>query len=176
MLIIKAVPLAITKGLDAGVIVSPRSTPRVNHDRKQLIGQQALQQNEGNSFTVKWQLCQCVKARLRVTILHLFALVVNQAGDLSWYPFENQNQCLATLPLASTPFLCCYYCPDRCLHLHNRQWRSHCSSGHCGNCLHSLLHCLYSSLSEVTSRGKTIIYNYTNTYIILYNIYNIYSF
>lgn len=42
MLIIETVPLAITEGLDIGVVVSACSTPRMDHDREQLKGQQAL--------------------------------------------------------------------------------------------------------------------------------------
>lgn len=42
MLIIETVPLAITEGFDAGVVVATRSAPRMDHDGEQLKGQQTL--------------------------------------------------------------------------------------------------------------------------------------
>lgn len=45
MLIIETVPLAITEGLDVGVVVSARSAARMDHDGEQLKGQQALGKN-----------------------------------------------------------------------------------------------------------------------------------
>lgn len=42
MLIIEAVPLAITEGFDAGIVVAACSAPRMDHDRKQLKGKQTL--------------------------------------------------------------------------------------------------------------------------------------
>lgn len=50
MLIIETVPLAITEGLDAGVVVATCSTPRMNHDREQLKGQQTLRIQRGKSY------------------------------------------------------------------------------------------------------------------------------
>lgn len=42
MLIVEAVPLTITEGLDVGVVVTTCSASRMDHDRKQLKSQQAL--------------------------------------------------------------------------------------------------------------------------------------
>lgn len=46
MLIIETVPLAITEGLDIRVVVTTCSTSRMDHDREQLKGQQALSGNK----------------------------------------------------------------------------------------------------------------------------------
>lgn len=53
VLIIKTVPLAITEGLDAGVVVATCSAPRMDHDGEQLKGQQTLTRktDEKNLFT-----------------------------------------------------------------------------------------------------------------------------
>lgn len=45
MLIIETVPLAVTEGFDAGIVVATCSTPRMDHNREQLKGQQALRVN-----------------------------------------------------------------------------------------------------------------------------------
>lgn len=42
VLIIKTVPLAIAERFDTGIVVATCSTPRMDHDREQLKGQQAL--------------------------------------------------------------------------------------------------------------------------------------
>lgn len=50
MLIIETVPLAITEGFDAGVVVATRSAPRMDHDREQLKGQQTLRIHRRKSY------------------------------------------------------------------------------------------------------------------------------
>lgn len=50
MLIIETVPLAITKGFDAGVVVATRSAPRMNHDGEELKGQQTLRTHRGGNW------------------------------------------------------------------------------------------------------------------------------
>lgn len=52
VLIVETVPLAITKGLDTGIVVPARSTPRMDHDRKQLKGQQTLRGKKNNRGTL----------------------------------------------------------------------------------------------------------------------------
>lgn len=46
MLIIKAVPLIITKRFYTGIIMATSSTSRMNHDRKELIQQRTLWREE----------------------------------------------------------------------------------------------------------------------------------
>lgn len=46
VLIIETVPLAITEGLDAGVVVATRSAPRMDHNREQFKGQQTLRKDK----------------------------------------------------------------------------------------------------------------------------------
>lgn len=50
MLIIEAVPLAITERFDACVVVATCSTPRMDHDREQLKGQQTLRLDKEKIF------------------------------------------------------------------------------------------------------------------------------
>lgn len=49
VLIIETVPLAITEGFDAGVVVATCGAPRMDHDGKQLKGQQTLRIHRGKS-------------------------------------------------------------------------------------------------------------------------------
>lgn len=46
MLIIETVPLAITKGFDAGIVVATRSAPGMNHDGEEFKGQQTLRTDD----------------------------------------------------------------------------------------------------------------------------------
>lgn len=50
VLIIETVPLAITEGFDAGVVMAACSTARVDHDGEQLKGQQTLRINIWKTF------------------------------------------------------------------------------------------------------------------------------
>lgn len=43
VLVVEAVPLAVTEGLDAGIVVSTCGAPRMHHYREEFIGQRALQ-------------------------------------------------------------------------------------------------------------------------------------
>lgn len=48
MLIIETVPLAITEGLNVGIVMTTSSAPRMDHNRKQFKRQQTLRiQKEG---------------------------------------------------------------------------------------------------------------------------------
>ena len=49
MLIIETIPLAITEGFDAGVVVATCGAPRMDHYGKQLKGQQTLRIPRGKS-------------------------------------------------------------------------------------------------------------------------------
>ncbi len=53
MLIVETVPLAITEGSDAGVVVATRSAPRMDHDGEQLKGQQTLRKHRRENLIVQ---------------------------------------------------------------------------------------------------------------------------
>lgn len=50
VLVVEAVPLAIAKRLDAGVVVSTCGTPRMHHYREEFVRQWALQKDVENEI------------------------------------------------------------------------------------------------------------------------------
>lgn len=62
MLIVEAVPLAITEGFDAGVVVATCSAPRMDHDGEQLKGQQTLRIDRENVVVQTKATCRLAEA------------------------------------------------------------------------------------------------------------------